>query len=506
MAVQLDSARLGSAPERATAFQTSVDIGAPGHVIPVRWRAATGATRAEVTEAAVTLIPDVVEEIHTDVPSKKDGAGWIIDVPANQRLRALTLKGFQQADGTDLGASLPGGMRIAVAFPPAKGGGFDSPRFAVPPVNQKGAVPAQLTGASYSNTVLRLSPAVDAAKVRISLVTGDNPLEFAEQDTNLDAVHAATEAPARNARVNAPDGSAVWQTPVFDPDGPTATVDLRKAIEAALNKKLAAKAAPEADVTVTADAPAQALVSVSGPRGALVRVEQGVVRAVLEGDPVALPLSGPLDAETPASVTGDLAIRYSGIRILEGISDDVPGPGAALVGAIVGAAGAVRTLPPQALDGLEPARIGVYGRAPEDCELAVEFVRQVGPSGAEPLAPPAVLSLEASGAFGTHWAEVPAGTQLSGATAVRVRATRGRFFWVAGASEQGLVRIAILDPSPGGRPLSLGPAVLAAVEESATTRKSFAFPAGAFRNAAPVFTSNLFLVVDTADLALRYAR
>src|SRR5262249_6642519 len=95
MAVQLDSARLGSAPERATAFQTSVDIGAPGHVIPVRWRAATGATRAEVTEAAVTLIPDVVEEIHTDVPSKKDGAGWIIDVPANQRLRALTLKGFQ---------------------------------------------------------------------------------------------------------------------------------------------------------------------------------------------------------------------------------------------------------------------------------------------------------------------------------------------------------------------------------------------------------------------------
>src|SRR5262249_55209426 len=95
MAVQIDTARLGAAPERVTAFQTSVDIGAPGHVIPVRWRAATGATRAEVTEAAVTLIPDVVEEIHTDVPSKKDGAGWIIDVPANQRLRALTLKGFQ---------------------------------------------------------------------------------------------------------------------------------------------------------------------------------------------------------------------------------------------------------------------------------------------------------------------------------------------------------------------------------------------------------------------------
>src|SRR5262249_4043350 len=197
-----------------------------------------------------------------------------------------------------------------------------------------------------------------------SLVTGDNPLEFAEQDTKLDAVHATTEAPARNARVNAPDGSAVWQTPVFDPDGPAATVDLRKAIEAALNKKLAAKGAPEADVTVTADAPAQALVSVSGPRGALVRVEQDVVRAVLEGDPVALPLSGPLDAETPASVTGDLAIRYSGIRILEGISDDVPGPGAALVGAIVGAAGAVRTLPRRRSTGSSPRVSACTGARP----------------------------------------------------------------------------------------------------------------------------------------------
>ena len=498
--------RVASGPERSRAFQASVDIGAPGRAIAVRWRPAAGATRAEVTEATVTLVPDVVEELHTDVPSRKDGAGWIVDVPANRRLRALTLKGFRQANGADLTAALPAGMRVALACPPVTGGGFDAPRFAAPALARKGAVPAQLTGATYANGVLRLSPAVEAARVRISLVTGDNPLEFAEQDTALDTVHAATEAPARNARVNGPDGSAVWQTPVFDPDGPAATVDLRKAIETALNARLAAKAAPEADVTVTADAPAQAVVGVSGPRGAVVRVEAGVVRTVLEGDPVALPLSGPLDAEAPARVTGDLTIRYAGIRLLEGVSDDVPGPGAALAGTIVGAGGAIRTLPPQALDGLRPARVGVYGRAPEDCELAVEVVRQVGPAGAEALAPPGVLSLAGGAAFRTHWAALPAGTQLSGAVAVRVRATRGRFFWVAGAAAHGLVRIAIFDPSPGGRPLSLGGAVLAAVDESASTAKAFAFPAAAFQTTAPALASSLFLVVECADLTLRYAR
>jgi hypothetical protein len=495
-----------SASQNAIVFLAPVNIGAPGFTIPVHWALATGATKAELTQASVTLLPGVVEETHTDVPSHKDGSGWIIDIPAKKRLKALTFTGFKQADGTDLTSSLPGGMRLAVAFPPVKGGGFDSPRFSAPAVNRTGSVPAQLTGASYSNGVLQLNPAVDAAKVRISLVTGDNPLEFAEQDINLDTVHATTQTPAVNAKVNGPDGSPIWQTPVFDPDGPSTTVDLQKAIEAALNKQLAAKAAPSVDVVVTADAPAQAVVNVSGPRGALLRVEQGKVRTVLEGDPVTIQLSGPLDNETPASVTGDLTIRYSGIRILEGISDNPPGPTDALAGAIVDATGIVRALPPQALDGLMPARLGVYGRAPEDCELAIEFVRQVGPAGAEPLVSPAVLSLKASSTFQTQWAQVPAGTKISGAAAVRVHANRGRFFWVTNAAGDGLVRIAIFDPSPGGRPVLLGGATLATLPDATSDRKQFAFPVVAFRNAAPQFTSNLFLVVDCSDLTLRYAR
>jgi hypothetical protein len=476
----------------------------------VSWPPATGAAKAEVTEASLTLTPDTVLETHTDVPTSKttstNNYGWVITIPTGKRLSALTLRGFKKIGEDELVSAPPSG-RIAVAFPPVQGGGFDSPRFCVPPVGKTGAVPASLTGATYSNRVLSLNPGVDATKARISLVDGDNPLEFSENDVDLDTADATTDTPPHNAKVTAPDGTAIWQTPLFDPAGPPAIVDFRAPLEAALNKQLGAKQPASVTFTVTADAPAQAFVSLAGPTGALVRIETGAIRTILEGDPVALSLSGPLADEQPGSVTGDFSIHYSGLRILETVSDPLPAPDQMLSGLVVTPdRAAARPLPPQAFDNWQPARVGVYGRAPEDCELSIEFARMVGDAAAEALAPPAVVAVKAGGAFSTAWAQVPKDAKISGSSGIRVRANRGRFFWVTGDNGKGLARIAVHDEDPGGRPLLLGGVQVAAVTQPSSHQPAFAFPPQAFRSIASAFSSDLFLVIDCADLTLRYPR
>jgi hypothetical protein len=505
-AIRRQSNKVVENVDRVTQRRFPVEIGAPGHLITVEWPPATGAAKAEVTEASLTLTPATVLETHTDVPSSKNGNGWVITIPTGKRLSALTLRGFKKI-GEDELVSSPSSGRIAVAFPPVQGGGFDSPRFSVPHVDSKGSVPASLTGATYLNRVLSLNPGIDATKVRISLVEGDNPLEFSEDDSDLDTVDATTDTPAHNAKVTAPDGTAIWQTPLFDPAGPPAVIDFRAPLEAALNRQLSAKQPASVTFALSADTPAQAFVSLAAPTGALVRIETGVIRTTVEGDPVALTLSGPLADEQPGSVTGDFSIRYSGVRILETVSDPLPPSDQTLSGVIITPdRGAARSLPPQAFDNWQPARVGVYGRAPEDCELSIEFVRMVGNAPAEALAPPAVVTLKAGGAFSTVWAQVPKEAKISGPSGIQVRANRGRFFWVTADNGRGLARIAVYDDDLGGRTLLLGGVQVAAVTQPSSHQPAFAFPPQAFQSTASVFSSDLFLVIDCADLTLRYPR
>jgi hypothetical protein len=487
--------------DRAILRMEPVDISAPGRKLSIEWNTAKGATKVEVESAALTLYPAVAEEIDPEANFRANGSGWVVDVPAGRRVRALGLNGFHLLDGDDLTNAPPPDMRIAVAFPAPQGGGFDSPRFSVPEVFQQGAVPPTLRGAAFSNKVLQLSPAVAARQVRISLVTGANPPEFQEQASQLETVQLVTHTAARNAKVLTPDGAPVWETPEFDPDADAAEIDLRQALEAALNEKLHAGKPLAVDFTVTADAPARSMVLFSGARGVLVRTQPGTVQTVLEGDPVALKLDASLPDEQPRSVTGDLTIHYHGIRILESASDPLPAANAALSGTIVRAQGAVRVLAPSALTGQQPARIGVFGRAPEACELAIEFVEVIGDTVGQTLSPPAVLKLEPSTALATHWAELHQDLTIDKPAGVRVRANTGRFFWA-----QQVVRVSIFDPEPGGRSLFLNSTLFAPVHESESHQPAFAFPAGVFRNAAPALVSDLFLTVEFSDLSLRYAR
>jgi len=491
----------------ATRRVNFTDIGAPGHEIEVAWAPAAGAAKAEVTSASLSLDPATVEETQQNTGVSADGSGWIIDVPSGKRVSALSLNSFKSG-GVDImsTSSLPAGTRVIVAFPRTTGGGFDVPRFAVPGVGRTNEMPPTLTGASYSAGLLRVNPSVPASRLRIALVTGSNPLEFAEQPTELGTVHITTEATAKNAKVLSPDNAPIWQTPEFVPEAPTAEIDLRAALEIALNKRLKAKQTLSATFTVMADAPANAIISSPVPHGFLVRTQDGTLRVTLEGDPVPLGLSGPLAGEAPSSVTGDLVLRYDKIRILETVSDKLPRAGDAISGFIAGEQAIARALPPEALKNLVPARIGLFGRAPEDCEVSIELVRMNGDVVAEILGPPSVCAVAQETTFRTWWAETPPKTEPSRANAVRVRANRGRFYWAASSEGKPLIRVAVHDPDPGGRPVFLGSARLAELRQASLETRAFSFPTGEFRSAAPELVSDLFITADFADLTLRYAR
>lgn len=494
-----------SAREReGVVVMTPRNVAAPGFAHTVRWASVAGATSAEVQEASVFLAPAVVSETQQDVSFSTDD-GWIITIPQGKRVKALTLSGLKRSGGNEItGSDGLADLRLAISFPPVQGGGWDSPRFSVPPVSRQKMVPRTLTGASFSNRVLTLDDSVPAAKVRVSLVNGGEPREFETQAADVSRIHLRTEAVARNIKLVGPDGNTLWQLPEYDPEAPSNEVDIRNALELALKAKVQNNQPLEATFTVSADAPAQAIVLFRRIAGAVLRVKEGVVRTELTGDPVQLNLDGALADERPSSVAGDLTITYAGIRILENASDEPPEASAAVSGVIATASGVLKIFAPEALDGITPARVGIIGRAPEECELSLEFVSVNGGVAGSPVGPPAVLTLTPDTEIRTRWVDVPSGVTLSGALGLRVRANRGRFFWVTG--EQPLARIAIHDPDPGGRPLFIGAARLKDIVETNSHEPAVSFPVAVFRNVAPALRSDLFLTVDISDLTLRYAR
>ena len=397
-----------------------VDVAAPGHAIDVSWTPAPGATTAEVTAATLTLGPDVAEEVTTAAGFKADGNGWVVDVPAHRRIRALGLSGFKGPEGIVLTGGL-GIRRIAVAFPRAAGG-FDAPRFAVPAVGRQNAIPSSLLGASFVNGSLTLDPSVAARKVRIALVDGASPAEFSEVVTELAAVRLVAHVAAQDLKVLGPDGAVLWTTPEFDPDAADADIDLSRALSAAFTGALAAGQPPAARVTVIATAPALARVDAGRVHGVLVRTLAGVTKITLEGEPAAMMLAPPIAAEAPSRVTADLRLRYAGIRLVPDLSDPAPAAGAP-AGRIVGAGGAGLPTTAGAAGRRRPHRPSRPGGGAASCGRADRrgdrFSR---PRRADTATRP-----------NRHlWAAFARPVAIDRAAAVRVRVNTGRFLWANG--------------------------------------------------------------------------
>lgn len=485
-----------------------VDIGGDGHTIRIDWPGVAGATAAEITQATLQLYPAVAETLRTDHPFTADGGGFRVDIPAGERVRALGLGGLRDDAGTAITDALPPSRRLVVAFPPPTGGGYDSPRFAVPAVGAQGALPATLTGARLSAGTLTLAPAVAARRLRLTLAEGDGPADFATRPLSIGSLQLVTHRAAHDARLTGPAQEVLWTVPEFDPDAPAATVDLKQALKAAFDAALKAGTPLLATFRLQAQAPARCVVIGPNVLGALLRVHDGIASTRLEGEP--LPLAafadGPLADETPQSVRGDLTIRYDGLRLLEEASDTLPPPGSAVQGRIVGAAGALRAWPPAALQGRVPARIGVWGRAPEAAELALELVELRGHNVGATLAGPVLLKPAPGDGLRLHWALLPTLPPLPADVGLRLRCNVGRFFWAARADGEPLVRVAVADPDPGGRPVQLGGVQIAALHDTQSHQVGHAFPAAVFRGRRPLLDSALFVTVDASDLTLRYAR
>jgi hypothetical protein len=74
------------------------------------------------------------------------------------------------------------------------------------------------------------------------------------------------------------------------------------------------------------------------------------------------------------------------------------------------------------------------------------------------------------------------------------------------AGESPAVRVAVRDPDPGGRALTLGGVSIASVTGADAFVAGVSLPTAAFSGVPPSLASDLFLTVELGSLTLRYAR
>lgn len=494
--------------EERRAFQPlqELDVSSAGVPLPVHWAGVAGATAVEVSSASLTLAAAVRTENLGDVDFSTEGNQRVVRIPSGKRLRSLTLKGLRLDDGSEaISSSALAGRRLAIIVQTS--GALPAPQYAVPPIGRRNLLPEQLTGARYENKVLSL-PDVAGTRVRVVLVQGDAPEDFSERAWQLDQVSAVAAVLPRDLSLLEPDGQTLaWAFPGEMPaQSPLQNVELRPNLQKLLGAALAENQPLSAALTLKTSNTAKLRLHFAGARGALLRSFPGVIATELAGDPVAIALPGvALANERPATVTADLTVHYLGVRLLPELCDALPSAQDTIEGFVVSDSSVVRAFPPEAFNSVAPARIGLYGRAPEACELSLQWVQWTAGLAGKACAPPSVIRLEPSRELGTHWFELPEATASQAATGVSVRATRGRFFWAAREARP-LLRVAVRDPAPGGRALLLNGASISALHETKLHQAARSLPANAFVGGAPALSSELFLRVELSDLSLRYAR
>jgi hypothetical protein len=507
-----------------------VEVGPSGHELAVGWAPVAGATAAEVDQAAVTIIPELAEQPLGSLPLAQAGSSFVVTLPGSRRLRRLTLAGLERQadDGSWVlvrSQEELGNLRLVVTVA-GPGEGFGPPQFSVPPVGRRGMLPAALTGATLATgpTLALTLPDPPAQRVRLSLASGSFPEEFEERSMRLGAVGGTAAQPPTDLQLTGPDGATTWALPGrYPPGAPAAEVDLRLSTAAALTAAVRADGRPggplRAAHRLRGAAGSRVRLAVGPVRGALLRSFPGVLSTTVAGAPTPVALAGrmrevPLAAERPAAATADLTVRYDGLRLLEDLSDPMPTAQGGIAGQVVGEEPVARLLPPAGLGPLPLARVGLVGRAGQDCELSVGLVTlDAGRPGA-PLGPPGVAAVPAARAVGVVWVDLPpaaGGPSATGAAAplgLAVRATRGRFLW-AGGPEPGrrpLALLAVRDPAPPPAPLRLAGVPLATVGPAGLHLPASALPPGPFSGPTPLLDCALFVTVDLSDLVLRYAR
>lgn len=512
----------------------SRDLGPSPISMAFDWGEPAGIDRVEVRPAVLRIDPPAASD--PGIPlgvlgSRISGGSLEVDVPGGRAIRRLHIASLatdeEEPVTLDGRAALDGmARRLAVSAAPGGSGGFDPVATSVPAVWLGDQVGWILTGSSYEAGVLSL-PDLSGRRLRISLVEGATPTEFTAVPVTAGEVTGWAAPAPRDLSVKGPDGTELWAFPgVFAPGTPTASVDVALGVQNAVSGLIAAGATLAGAVTLSAAASSRADVGTADLDADLVRDLPGVMKVVLDGDPAPAPLPGaPLRAEVPSAVVADVVVTYDGIRLTE-LSDPLP-TGLAVDGVVVGGEPVLRVLPPESLTGESVARVGIVGRAAAPAKLTIALVdagTQAGGAGVgapvgatagtgQPVTVgrPSVVSVDpppaaAAGEVAVVWAVFDPPVEVTGAVAVSVTATEGSFLWVAGPEP--LVRIAVLDPDPGGRPILLAGQPLLTLAEPSLSAMRVSLPPAPFGSGAagPSFASALFCSVELTDVELRYAR
>lgn len=480
-------------------------------VAAVDWAGIPGATAVEVTSAGISIAPPSTTTVVQPVTVTAANGGFIITLPTGFQLRSMQLAGLKSGDtAITAAADLNRNRRLVIALPSPDGGGFGPPVYAVPSVQHEGAVPSSLTGARFDQGVLHL-PDVTTARILLTLTDGDHPYEFHTIAKPVLAAATAELVPVpADLTVTDRAGATAWTR--AGPLTATTGVDLTAVTQRALSAALTAGAPLSTRLHLKAARATTCGLRSATTRGALVRAAAATISTALTGDPVPLAL-GPtaLASERPGSVSAELSVHYHGIRLSDVLADHLPiGLTTGIVGIVVGPDPVRRAIPPAALTGQDVVRIGVIGRAPVDATLSVQLL---DPILGTALGPPAVAPVPPSHDFGTVWLAFSAAQRPSGPVVVALTATTGRFLWATGPSSTGpdlvpLIRVAVADPDPGGRPIQLDGIELTRLTAApASPPTATALAPDAFTGpGSPVLDSPLFVTVQLSSLTLRYPR
>ncbi|MDY0187111.1 MAG: hypothetical protein RBR16_04225 [Syntrophus sp. (in: bacteria)] len=485
-----------------------VSLTEAGHEIPVSWKPAQGCTRASVTSASLTLVAALVQR-PVNAAVSVDGAHRILKFGASVTVTKLVFSdlklpaegGSGEAVALRQTSDLPADRRLVVSAADAAGRFY--PMATAPASPQREMLPPPVGTAQFASSTLSFT-GIKTDRIRLSLVAGGFPEDYEPKAFEVGSITAYADFGPTDCRVVDGTDKVLWSFPgEFPATLAPAEIDLKIPLETALNAAISKGGSPAASFRIKGGADGKVLLWKGAFHGHLVRSVPGITTMELAGEPLPLPCFTSLPEEKPHQVIGDLSLRYSGVRLCPGLNDPIP-PGAAS-GTIVGAEDVICPLQSAHLEGLPVARIGLIGRAPQKCELAIRLVRLAGGAPVETIDAETLITVDPSPFFDL-WMCTPKRINITGEdVGIAVRAVSGQFFWVR-SSERCQVKIAVYDDNPPLQPVRLGGETLLQAGADEIHLPGFSLPTAPFTGKAPLLESLLFLTVDLSDLELRYNR
>lgn len=423
-----------------------VEVAPSGRVVSLQWRPVQGATGVRVLTSTASVHPVTTgtgRNLGLVAAAKDEVQSITLNSPApGSLLRALRIPSFYRHEGADAVRIRTqgdlGGRRLVLT--PIVGGSELAPVIAVPHLGKKKALPAQLTGGALSGELFTV-PDLAGDRFKVTLVDGDAPEDFDPQTiSHGDVVWYSAPGPV-GLHIDDPGGRELYA--IGGPVVAATTVDVRAALERHLNPVVTSGPAV-ASLTVRSDVTGSASI-VWQTDGIIERSIEGRLSIDVLGGSSSIVIPPPHPGRAPRFTRGDVAVEHHGIA-LHPISDPPPQTDAGLGGPAVRDEPVVRELPPEALRGMQLARVAVFGWAQGETDLSLTVLGST--TSVESLSAPTDRTAPA-----TVWFEFEPPLDVEEPLDIALTATRGGFAWIA--DPEPLVQLAVIT-TPTGEKVAVG--------------------------------------------------